>query len=147
MYKQQFQIPSEKLKRAGRVLRTVLLTRAPHMVRDRKYHLRTYRKCMVGTEMVEWLLQQSPIVHSRNQAVGIWQALCEEGIIVHGNNRGYSYLENGKLISGPQLKNEVKNKKYFDDMQNIMIKRVVQFPCMVITRCMLMLLLKLFINK
>ncbi|XP_065945317.1 rap guanine nucleotide exchange factor 4 isoform X2 [Magallana gigas] len=76
-------IPSEKLKRAGRVLRTVLLTRAPHMVRDRKYHLRTYRKCMVGTEMVEWLLQQSPIVHSRNQAVGIWQALCEEGIIVH----------------------------------------------------------------
>lgn len=101
MYKQQFQIPSEKLKRAGRVLRTVLLTRAPHMVRDRKYHLRTYRKCMVGTEMVEWLLQQSPIVHSRNQAVGIWQALCEEGIIVHGNNGEYtgSYLENGKLIS------------------------------------------------
>ncbi len=54
---------------------------------------------MVGTEMVEWLLQQSPIVHSRNQAVGIWQALCEEGIIVHGNNGEYSYLENGKLIS------------------------------------------------
>ena len=27
---------------------------------------------------------QSTLVHSCNQAVGIWQALCEEGIIVHG---------------------------------------------------------------
>ncbi|KAK3093903.1 hypothetical protein FSP39_021642 [Pinctada imbricata] len=76
-------MPSEKLARAGEVLRTVLLARAPHMIRDRKYHLRTYRRCMVGTEMVDWLLQQSPLVHSRNQAVGIWQALCEEGIVVH----------------------------------------------------------------
>jgi hypothetical protein len=39
---------------------------------------------MVGTEMVDWLLQQSTLVYSRNQAVGIWQALLEEGLIVHG---------------------------------------------------------------
>ena len=77
-------MPSEKLAHAGQVLRTVILARAPHMIRDRKYHLRTYRRCMVGSEMVDWLLQQSTLVHSRNQAVGIWQALCEEGIIVHG---------------------------------------------------------------
>ncbi|KAL5006473.1 hypothetical protein ScPMuIL_015279 [Solemya velum] len=75
--------PSEKLSRAGHVLRTVLLSRAPQMIRDRKYHLRTYRRCMVGTEMVDWLLQQSSLVHSRNQAVGMWQALLEEGVIVH----------------------------------------------------------------
>ena len=78
------QAPSEKLAEAGHILRTVLLTRAPHMIRDRKYHLRTYRRCMVGTEMVDWLIQQSPLVHSRNQAVGMWQALLEEGVIVHG---------------------------------------------------------------
>ncbi|KAK3092548.1 hypothetical protein FSP39_004265, partial [Pinctada imbricata] len=82
-FKILWEMPSEKLARAGEVLRTVLLARAPHMIRDRKYHLRTYRRCMVGTEMVDWLLQQSPLVHSRNQAVGIWQALCEEGIVVH----------------------------------------------------------------
>ncbi len=77
-------MPSERLAHAGHILRTVLLTRAPHMIRDRKYHLRTYRRCMVGSEMVDWLMQQSSIVHSRNQAVGMWQALLEEGVIVHG---------------------------------------------------------------
>ncbi|CAH1788290.1 unnamed protein product [Owenia fusiformis] len=75
--------PSEKLVRASNILRTVLLARAPHMIRDRKYHLRTYRRCMVGTEMIDWLLQQSSQVHSRNQAVGMWQSLLEEGLIVH----------------------------------------------------------------
>ena len=57
------------------------------MIRDRKFHLRTYRRCMVGTEMVDWLLQQSSLVHSRTQAVGMWQALVEEGVIVHGKSR------------------------------------------------------------
>ncbi|XP_033735691.1 LOW QUALITY PROTEIN: rap guanine nucleotide exchange factor 4-like [Pecten maximus] len=76
-------IPSVKLSRAGHVLRTILMCRAAHMIRDRKYHLRTYRRCMVGSEMVDWLLQQGPLVHSRNQAVGMWQALLEDGIIVH----------------------------------------------------------------
>ncbi|XP_046573528.1 LOW QUALITY PROTEIN: rap guanine nucleotide exchange factor 4-like [Haliotis rubra] len=76
-------MPSEKLLHGGHVIRTVLLTRAPHMIRDRKYHLRTYRRCMVGSEMVDWLLQPSTLVHSRNQAVGMWQALLEEGVIVH----------------------------------------------------------------
>ncbi len=77
-------MPSERLARAGFVLRTLLLTRSPQMIRDRKYHLRTYRRCMVGTEMVDWLVQQSAMVHSRTQAVGMWQSLLEESVIVHG---------------------------------------------------------------
>lgn len=77
------QEPSEKLAHAGKVLRTVLLSRAPTMVRDRKFHLRTYRRCMVGSDMVDWLMQQSSVVHSRGQAVGMWQALLEEGVISH----------------------------------------------------------------
>ncbi|XP_052795915.1 rap guanine nucleotide exchange factor 4-like isoform X2 [Mya arenaria] len=77
------QVPSDRLAHAGHVLRTVLLARAPHMIRDRKFHLRTYRRCMVGTEMVDWVLQHSGLVHSRAQAVGMWQALVEEGVIVH----------------------------------------------------------------
>ena len=80
----ELQTPSEKLERAGHVLRTILLARSPHTIRDRKYHLRTYRRCLVGTEMVDWLVQQGAVVHSRNQAVGMWQALLEEGVIVHG---------------------------------------------------------------
>uniref|UniRef100_A0A8C9SJ67 Rap guanine nucleotide exchange factor 4 n=1 Tax=Scleropages formosus TaxID=113540 RepID=A0A8C9SJ67_SCLFO len=37
------QIPSEKILRAGKVLRSAILSRASHMIRDRKYHLKTYR--------------------------------------------------------------------------------------------------------
>ena len=84
------QVPSERLARAGRTLRTVLLTRAPHMIRDRKFHLRTYRRCMLGGEMVDWMMQQGAFVHSRNQAVGMWQALLEEGVIVHGEGFEHS---------------------------------------------------------
>ncbi|KAL4635836.1 rap guanine nucleotide exchange factor 4 [Arapaima gigas] len=76
-------VPSEKVMRAGKVLRHAILSRAPHMIRDRKFHLKTYRQCCVGTELVDWLSQQSPCVHSRTQAVGMWQALLEEAVLNH----------------------------------------------------------------
>ncbi|XP_063197100.1 rap guanine nucleotide exchange factor 4 isoform X2 [Chroicocephalus ridibundus] len=77
------QVPSEKILRAGKILRNTILSRAPHMIRDRKYHLKTYRQCCVGTELVDWMMQQSPCVHSRTQAVGMWQVLLEEGVLNH----------------------------------------------------------------
>ncbi|KAM6948429.1 rap guanine nucleotide exchange factor 4-like [Aplochiton taeniatus] len=76
-------VPSEKLQRGGKVLRNAILSRAPHMIRDRKYHLKTYRQCCVGTELVDWLVQQSACVHTRSFAVGMWQALLEEGGLNH----------------------------------------------------------------
>lgn len=54
------------------------------MIRDRTYHLQTHEACLVGSEMVDWLIHLNPIVHSRNLAVGMWQALLEEGTIEHG---------------------------------------------------------------
>ncbi|XP_058468407.1 rap guanine nucleotide exchange factor 4 isoform X1 [Solea solea] len=77
------QVPSEKILRAGKILRTAILCKAPHMIRDRKYHLKTFRQCCVGTELVEWLMQQSSCVLSRAQAVGMWQVLLEEGVLNH----------------------------------------------------------------
>uniref|UniRef100_A0A8D3DIG4 Rap guanine nucleotide exchange factor (GEF) 4 n=1 Tax=Scophthalmus maximus TaxID=52904 RepID=A0A8D3DIG4_SCOMX len=76
-------IPSEKLQRTGKVLRNAILSRAPHMIRDRKYHLKTYRQCCVGTELVDWLVLQSACVLTRSHAVGMWQALLEEGVLNH----------------------------------------------------------------
>uniref|UniRef100_A0A8B9RTF9 Rap guanine nucleotide exchange factor 4 n=1 Tax=Accipiter nisus TaxID=211598 RepID=A0A8B9RTF9_9AVES len=73
----------QKILRAGKILRNTILSRAPHMIRDRKYHLKTYRQCCVGTELVDWMMQQSPCVHSRTQAVGMWQVLLEEGVLNH----------------------------------------------------------------
>ncbi|XP_063285807.1 rap guanine nucleotide exchange factor 4 isoform X2 [Pelobates fuscus] len=77
------EVPSERILRAGKILRNSILSRAPHMIRDRKYHLKTYRQCCVGTELVDWLMQQSSCVHSRSQAVGMWQVLLEEGVLNH----------------------------------------------------------------
>ncbi|XP_060113063.1 rap guanine nucleotide exchange factor 4 isoform X2 [Heteronotia binoei] len=77
------EVPSEKILRAGKVLRNAILSRAPHMIRDRKYHLKTYRQCCVGTELVDWMMQQSSCVHLRTQAVGMWQVLLEEGVLNH----------------------------------------------------------------
>ncbi|XP_070098108.1 rap guanine nucleotide exchange factor 4 isoform X5 [Equus caballus] len=76
-------VPSEKILRAGKILRNAILSRAPHMIRDRKYHLKTYRQCCVGTELVDWMLQQTPCAHSRTQAVGMWQVLVEDGVLNH----------------------------------------------------------------
>ncbi|XP_032211853.1 rap guanine nucleotide exchange factor 4 isoform X4 [Mustela erminea] len=76
-------VPSEKILRAGKILRNAILSRAPHMIRDRKYHLKTYRQCCVGTELVDWMLQQTSCVHSRTQAVGMWQVLVEENVLNH----------------------------------------------------------------
>uniref|UniRef100_A0A8C8K4V6 Rap guanine nucleotide exchange factor 4 n=1 Tax=Oncorhynchus tshawytscha TaxID=74940 RepID=A0A8C8K4V6_ONCTS len=71
------------LQRGGKVMRNAILSRAPHMIRDRKYHLKTYRQCCVGTELVDWLVQQSPCVYTRSHAVGMWQVLLEEGVLNH----------------------------------------------------------------
>ncbi|XP_070295897.1 rap guanine nucleotide exchange factor 4-like [Salvelinus sp. IW2-2015] len=76
-------VPSEKLQRGGKVMRNAILSRAPHMIRDRKYHLKTYRQCCVGTELVDWLVQQSTCVHTRSHAVGMWQVLLEDGVLNH----------------------------------------------------------------
>nr|XP_049603653.1 rap guanine nucleotide exchange factor 4 isoform X1 [Syngnathus scovelli]XP_049603654.1 rap guanine nucleotide exchange factor 4 isoform X1 [Syngnathus scovelli] len=76
-------IPTEKLQRAGKVLRNAILSRAPHMIRDRKYHLKTYRQCCVGTELVDWLVLQSACVLTRSHAVGMWQALLEDQVLNH----------------------------------------------------------------
>uniref|UniRef100_A0A3B3ZGW7 Rap guanine nucleotide exchange factor (GEF) 4 n=1 Tax=Periophthalmus magnuspinnatus TaxID=409849 RepID=A0A3B3ZGW7_9GOBI len=68
---------------SGKVLRNAILSRAPHMIRDRKYHLKTYRQCCVGTELVDWLVMQSACVLTRSHAVGMWQSLLEEGVLNH----------------------------------------------------------------
>lgn len=77
-------IPSEKMIKAGRILRSMINARSPQMIADRKLGLRIYRCCMVGSDMVDWLMKNSTIVCSRMQAVCMWQVLLEEGVLMHG---------------------------------------------------------------
>uniref|UniRef100_A0A8D3EB12 Rap guanine nucleotide exchange factor (GEF) 3 n=1 Tax=Scophthalmus maximus TaxID=52904 RepID=A0A8D3EB12_SCOMX len=57
--------------------------RNPGLIRDRKYHLKTYRQCCSGKELADWLMKQNECLQSRSQAVGMWQVLVDEGILVH----------------------------------------------------------------
>ncbi|XP_022704509.1 rap guanine nucleotide exchange factor 4-like isoform X1 [Varroa jacobsoni] len=60
---------------------------APQLLRDcRVNQNRAFRRCMVGTEMVDWLLHMGSThvrLSSRAQAAGMWQVLLEEGCINH----------------------------------------------------------------
>ncbi|VDP10447.1 unnamed protein product [Soboliphyme baturini] len=63
------------------------------MIHDRKVNGKLYKDCMVGTAMVDWLLNNcKATVQTRTQAIGIWQVLLEEGLITHVTNE-YSFLD------------------------------------------------------
>lgn len=66
------------------VIRIFLFTAQNTCLKDRKVSGRLVRRCAPGTELVDWMLNLSPSVHTRAQAAGMWQALLEEGVISHG---------------------------------------------------------------
>lgn len=72
------------MSRMGWALRTLLISDNTSCLKDRKVSGKLIRKCAPGTELVDWLMNLSPIVHTRIQAAGMWQALLEEGVLVHG---------------------------------------------------------------
>uniref|UniRef100_A0A8D0AK75 Rap guanine nucleotide exchange factor 3 n=1 Tax=Sander lucioperca TaxID=283035 RepID=A0A8D0AK75_SANLU len=74
---------SDRVVKAARSVYSVMIERNPGLIRDRKYHLKTYRQCCSGKELVDWLMKQNECLQSRSQAVGMWQVLVDEGIIVH----------------------------------------------------------------
>ncbi|XP_053688816.1 rap guanine nucleotide exchange factor 4 isoform X2 [Sabethes cyaneus] len=75
--------PSPAMARMGWALRTLLVSDNTSCLKDRKVGGKFIRKCAPGTELVDWLLNLSPIVHTRTQAAGMWQALVEEGVLSH----------------------------------------------------------------
>ncbi|KAI3357719.1 hypothetical protein L3Q82_016125, partial [Scortum barcoo] len=77
------QFLSDRVVKAARSVYSVMIERNPGLIRDRKYHLKTYRQCCSGKELVDWLMKQNEGLQSRSQAVGMWQVLVDEGILVH----------------------------------------------------------------
>uniref|UniRef100_A0A665VYE2 Rap guanine nucleotide exchange factor 3-like n=1 Tax=Echeneis naucrates TaxID=173247 RepID=A0A665VYE2_ECHNA len=74
---------SDRVVKAARSVYSFIIARSPGLIRDRKYHLKTYRQCCSGKELVDWLMKQNDCLQSRSQAVGMWQVLVDEGILVH----------------------------------------------------------------
>eukprot|EP00064_Thunnus_orientalis_P005737 superscaffoldBa00000576_g5751 len=77
------QFLSDRVVKAARSVYSVMIERNPGLIRDRKYHLKSYRQCCSGKELVDWLMKQNDCLQSRSQAVGMWQVLVDEGILVH----------------------------------------------------------------
>ncbi|KAK2851819.1 hypothetical protein Q5P01_008095 [Channa striata] len=77
------QFLSDRVVKAARSVYSVMMERNPGLIRDRKHHLKTYRQCCSGKELVDWLMKQNECLQSRSQAVGMWQVLVDEGILVH----------------------------------------------------------------
>ena len=78
---------------------------AKALIKDREYNMRTYPKCFVGSEAIDWLYDASPHVHSRFHALATWQALLEEGIIKHGNLIRSCYLDSLNSSFSPLTEN------------------------------------------
>lgn len=77
------QFLSERILKAARMVYNALMERNPGLIRDRKHHLKTYRQCSSGKELVDWLMKLNECFQSRTQAVGMWQVLVDEGILGH----------------------------------------------------------------
>ncbi|XP_033942294.1 rap guanine nucleotide exchange factor 3 isoform X1 [Pseudochaenichthys georgianus] len=77
------QFLSDRVVKAARSVYSILMERDSNLIRDRKHHLKTYRQCCSGKELVDWLMKQNECLASRSQAVGMWQVLLDEGILVH----------------------------------------------------------------
>uniref|UniRef100_A0A3B4A803 Uncharacterized protein n=1 Tax=Periophthalmus magnuspinnatus TaxID=409849 RepID=A0A3B4A803_9GOBI len=73
---------SDRVVKAARSVYCVILEKSRSLIRDRKYHLKTYQ-CCSGKELVDWLMKENEGIQSRSQAVGIWQVLVDEGILAH----------------------------------------------------------------
>ncbi|XP_028577037.2 rap guanine nucleotide exchange factor 3 isoform X1 [Podarcis muralis] len=83
------QASSNKIQRAGRLLCAHLVILYPDLIRDHKHHLRLYRQCCSGKELVDALLSAEFSVQTRSQALGLCQVLVDEGVLAHVRQESY----------------------------------------------------------
>ncbi|XP_008933898.1 PREDICTED: rap guanine nucleotide exchange factor 5-like, partial [Merops nubicus] len=74
---------------AGRALRNIFTLRASDLIKDRVYLTGVCRRSCVGSELVDWLLEQCPFVKCRSTAAGVWQLLLDMGIILSVDRQLY----------------------------------------------------------
>ncbi|XP_069814919.1 rap guanine nucleotide exchange factor 5 isoform X1 [Dendropsophus ebraccatus] len=72
----------ESVTCAGRALRNAVRIQSPALIRDRMYLTCICRKSCVGSELVDWLMQNCQFVQCRYTAAGIWQILLKLGILL-----------------------------------------------------------------
>ncbi|XP_074051303.1 rap guanine nucleotide exchange factor 5-like [Macrotis lagotis] len=83
------QIYGENSSCAGRALRNIFTVQASDLIKDRVNLKGIYRRSCVGSELVDWLLENCPFVECRAMAVGVWQLLLDMGIILSVDQQLY----------------------------------------------------------
>ncbi|XP_051857375.1 rap guanine nucleotide exchange factor 5 [Antechinus flavipes] len=83
------QIYGENSSCAGRALRNIFTVQASDLIKDRVNLKGVYRRSCVGSELVDWLLENCPFVQCRSMAVGVWQLLLDMGIILSVDHQLY----------------------------------------------------------
>nr|XP_009929690.1 PREDICTED: rap guanine nucleotide exchange factor 5-like [Opisthocomus hoazin] len=79
---EMLEIYGESSSCAGRALRNIFTLQASDLIKDRVYLTGICRRSCVGSELVDWLLEQCPFVKCRSTAAGVWQLLLDMGIIL-----------------------------------------------------------------
>lgn len=69
------------------------------LIKDRRYHLRTYPNCFVAQELIDWLVSHKEAM-DRVTAVSLMQHLMDNDIIHHGEDVASSRQALKRHISG-----------------------------------------------
>ncbi|RMC05107.1 hypothetical protein DUI87_18289 [Hirundo rustica rustica] len=88
-FRNKTEIYGESSSCAGRALRNIFTLQASDLIKDRVYLTGICRRSCVGSELVDWLLEQCPFVKCRSTAVGVWQLLLDMGIILSVDRQLY----------------------------------------------------------
>ena len=72
----------EEILIIGEIIR-LKMHKDPSLIKDRRYHLRTYTCCFVGREVVEWLVKNDEAI-TQSSAISCMKILQDNGILHHG---------------------------------------------------------------
>lgn len=76
------------------------------LIKDRRYHLRTYPNCFVAQELIDWLVSHKEALE-RATAVCLMQHLMDHDIVHHGE-RG---VDPGHFIGGTHVNHISKSRQ------------------------------------
>ncbi|CAG2167450.1 unnamed protein product, partial [Oppiella nova] len=115
--------PMSPLFRVGWTIRSVIMHSTPQLIRDRKYHLplpTLYHKCIIGSELIDWILNvttNTPVrVHSRGQAAAMCQVLLEGQVLIQVTTESQSTTPGADEIQ-PQFQDRYLLYRFCFDQQ------------------------------
>nr|XP_010957072.2 LOW QUALITY PROTEIN: phosphatidylinositol 3,4,5-trisphosphate-dependent Rac exchanger 1 protein [Camelus bactrianus] len=103
------------------------------VIKDRDYHLKTYKSVLPGSKLVDWLLAQGDC-QTREEAVALGVGLCNNGFMHHVLEKSefkdesqYFRFHADEEMEGTSSKNK-QLRNDFKLVENILAKRVLILP-------------------